>query len=204
MGTQRDIERYLAGQMEEGEQTVFEQRLSDDADLRAAFDEYVKMQGALDVLLEDDVRSFISDLAVVKNPKRMSRLVAGSVAASLLVLAVASIWLWTSAPTDFPGEDQYALYIDDPEIDMGTRSEGMVSKEMVDFRMAYNLMRQDKMEEAIEMLESLKDVRDSNLRIEVNWYLALSYLRVGEDEKAALILERIKEALSEGRRGKLG
>ena len=202
MNTHTDIERYLADQMDASERSVFEQKLRDDSAVKAEFDAYIKMQGALDVLLEDDVKEVINKMDSGGNIRRLPRWAVSSIAASMVVLVVASLWLYNVRPADYPNEDSFIAMFD--RTIYGSRSAGgLVSEEEVQLRVAYGHIERKNMDEAIEILESLKDVKDDDLRIEVNWFLALSYHRIGEVEKYEEIIAEIYDDLDEERQEKV-
>jgi predicted negative regulator of RcsB-dependent stress response len=204
------IHKYLEDDLTQEDIPLFKKRFESNPEFAAEVKKYTDMSLALRsvhkmklasdkdgrVIELPDPMSWTSDLMPLSIKDKPENTVSQSrlwfklaIAASLLLLiSIGSIFVWQI--TRQPLHHQlFAAYYTNPlenEQEFLSRSEtfGEDAAALEKFMRAIQYMEQNKFKTAVEMLESITHTRESRLMDEVEWYLALCYLRTGKKEKA--------------------
>lgn len=213
------ISRYLNGELDGDERQVFEGRLSGDETLRQKVAEVNGLiLGVKEANLALELDSFHGDIASVKSVPMYRRWWAAA-SVALLVL-IGAWWVWVSAPSDERLYQAYFEPDMGLPVTMSATDtigyafyDGMISfkernyadaltkwEELTTIHQDSDTLRYfngvaymglDQTDKAIEQLLAVASERQSKFYESATWYLALCYLRKGDEKTAASLLKRI-------------
>ena len=199
------IEAYLEQRMSLSERTAFEQKLASDPALKAEFDTY---RAAMKLL----------ELKVVEAPPTVKNKRLGlswwSIAAGVLILIAVGIWAF--AQSNYSDKTLVAANYQNPIFSNTLRGEtgpGQYQVALADFNQgqyrqaierlsgiedeealflsAHSWFQLKEWEQAASIFKQLADNKINIRQESAEWFLALSYLAQGKEDKATQILQAI-------------
>jgi len=184
------IHKYLENNLSQEEITVFKDKFNTNSEFAKEVKRYTDIGIALRTASSYRLRS--GKKAKIIKISWMKMAVAASLA---LLIGLGGFFTWRSLQQPMH-QKLYASYYDNPlenDKELIARSEisQADSKSFDKFVRAIELMEQKQFNKAIELLESINNIEDERLMDEVEWYLALSYLRADEKQKAIDLLTYI-------------
>lgn len=219
MDKEQLLERYFEHQLSEEEQNILQNYLDTDASFAEefAFQKNVKQAITLNerAKLKQKLQSF-------ESPKSTKKWISKwSVAASIAFVLGASYWFMNQSPDTIELYDQY--YQSYPNVVAPTvrgestsdlKSQAFYEYDSGNYPKAYELFSQlyandkddyalfysslsliemDKPQEAIALMDQFDLTKNNGFTPYFKWYKALSYLKIGEKEKATELLQSLSE-----------
>ena len=184
------IEAYHRNELGEKDLEEFEAAMQKDAELKEATDQYPNIAPMLDLMLEEDIRNSLDKVKSKPRPRKLW--IPISIAAGILIIALAAGWLWSSNnPT---GEDLYAEFYRAPLSEDSRNTENPITKsdEGLRYLQAHELLSNNDVEEAIEIFTTFSQDPNSEYQERSEWFLVLAALRKGDLEKARTLLNEIQ------------
>lgn len=192
MDLHNQFESYLYGKLNKQELENFEKRLNTDMDFKLNFENHKRMQMAMDILVEEDVKKHIATLksnspgevvsehntsstatsakAIAPNK---SKLLPWLIAASVALLIIAGMFLMRNNTNE---TSSYMAAYHAPINDNSTRStrqQDLASTYFIETKPAHDLIGQKKFKDAAQLLESYLPNYSGTEKQELEWYLAL-------------------------------
>jgi len=186
------FESYLSGKLSDADQKTFEKKLAEDIDFNSDFEMHQKMQGAMDILVEEDAKKFISSLdkAQVSSETKTTKKSQWPIYIAVLLLLLVGLFLFLN-PFSAKEEDYMKAYL--PPLAEATRSTDNTSSESTYYlktEEAHKLIAHKKYEKAAGILEGLLPEFIGKEKQEIEWYLALIYSTY-DLERSRLLLYNI-------------
>lgn len=178
------IHKYLEGNLLPEEIPVFKNYFENNPDFAQEVKRYTDLKIALKTASSFRIKTGKRAKIIQLSWRKLA------LAASLALLMVAGgYFTWNSLHQPMH-QRLYANYYVNPfeePTSVVTRSETMQAdpQALELFSMAIHHMEQNQYRKAIDVFESIDHVTDQNLMDEIDWYLALCYLRIGDKVKAA-------------------
>lgn len=187
------FESYLSGKLSDADKKAFENQLTEDSEFKSDFEMHKKMQGAMDILVEEDAMQFISSL---DKPKIQSEVKSKTknkwlVSLVILILALSALFMLFN-PFGQREENHMDAYMA-PLAEATRSANGQVTDETsyyLQTKEAHDLIAAKKYKKAASLLEAQLTQFKGKEKQEIEWYLALLYSTY-EMERSRLLLYRI-------------
>lgn len=210
------LQKYLQGSLTAEQQEEFQQRLASDPELAAETAFALELQEAL---AQKEYEKAKSELAVIHQKSKRTKIWQWAIAASLTILLVVSSFGWFEANEAATSDLLFATYFEPyrnvvaPEV-RGDQNESDIANAFAaydteDFETALyhferleqpspitrlyqanSLMMLDRAQDALMLLETDRNVEDTFTR-ERWWFLSLSYLKLDQRETTADALKQM-------------
>lgn len=186
----RFIEAYHKGKLTDEEKLQFEEAMAEDPDLREAVENYPRLKPVLDLLIEEDIRVKMQEIST-DGPKIIPWKKWAGIAAALILGLVALFWLFSPAP-EMTGPQLAARYYQEPPEMQGRGNTGetTATPQQIAIINAHKLIRENKNEDAEEILQSLVTLNSTQKEI-AEWLLVITALKMDNKDLARLRLTHI-------------
>lgn len=199
------FQKYLSHKLSSSDRKAFEEKLESDLGFKQSFEDHVKMQLSMDILLEDDMRKVFKDLkpaykpeSQVRNKKTRNLNIRRflPIAASLILL-LSAFFMWELNANEPDLFSKHYKYILDE-----TRS-GVSSGEATNFELHYQaahkiLNKEQKTKEdylsAAQIFEELMPQAKGLDYEKVKFNLSLCYINFDSEKTKRILLELKKES----------
>ena len=184
------IHKYLDNELSEEEIPVFQMHFQNNPEFAEEVKQYTDMKIALKTASSLRIRTGKRAKIIQLSWTRFA------LAASLaFLIAFGGYITWKSLqqPIHYKLYANYYVNPFEEETRVLARSETKQADplHLEKFAMAIHFMEEKEFDKAIDLFESIGYVADENLMDEVDWYLALCYLRTGNKLQAADLFEQI-------------
>lgn len=182
------IERYWAKELSQEEMQDFDIRYKTDAAFASQVDLFRESQEAIEVLGQKRLKESFRKAYQSENPPVKKLPTKWMLAAAAVIALLIAFALWPRNPqTPLSPEDLYASYYQFEALSLERGSSETDSL----FSVANTAFNEKAFVEAIPLLEKLKDDTDFGRQEYALLHLGISYMEVGEWEKARLALNEI-------------
>lgn len=212
------IDKFIQGQLNEEEKTIFEQLLNDDPDFNQEVEFMLHLKQAIKINEEKQIKKHLKKIEQKQKNKKIWQWISG-IAASIIILLSSIIWYERPSKMNQIFEEYYTTYpnIISPEVRSLTQENSLTSKafilydsgkydeasalfyesylmdstEHLLFYYAMSLLAIDNTEKAINVLENHHFNHEQRFNEIAEWYLALGYLKTNQSELAKEHLKHI-------------
>jgi FimV-like protein len=220
MDKEQLLERYFEHQLSEEEHKILQIYLDTDADFAEEFAFQKNVKQAITLNERAELKQKLQSFESAKSTKKW--ISKWSVAASIAVVLGAGYWFMNQSPDSVELYDQY--YQSYPNVVAPTvrgesttdlKSQAFYEYDSGNYQKSYELFSQlyandkddyalfysslslielDKPQEAIALMNQFDTNKNNGFTPYFKWYKALSYLKVGEKEKATELLQSLSES----------
>jgi len=190
------FEAYLSKTLAEKERLAFDERLRQDSEFQTAFDDHIKIQASLDILLEDDVRAVISEVekdqaATDKGNKFKKKVYLAAAAIALLLGAFQ--YMFTKEDTVAPNESQLLAEFYKPPLSTTVRGDNPVET-AIDTKtsLAHYKMKEGEYAVALNHFREIHPLMTGLEKERNEWYMALCYLVIDPKTSESMLGDIIK------------
>ncbi len=183
---------FLSSKLSDEDRILFERAMEEDPELRKAVDNHNIVEEALELLIEDDIRSVIKNLKTDSPVQKSTYLGFKTyllVAGIMLLLALLAYIIKQNSKPDV--EILYAQYFSD-YVEPNTRGEILPTSELTVCDQGHKLMFHKNYPEAAVILESAAQI-ENDCTDKSQWYLSLLYLLEKKEDKLDSLLLLIQE-----------
>jgi len=195
------FESYLYGKLNKQELEKFEQKLKSDMDFKVNFENHKRMQMAMDILVEEDVRKHIDTIKNKSTDINTSKQVASDdttsakrslvpwlVAASLAVLLCAGVFFMNkSSDHDSSYMAAYSAPIDMNATRSSNQPATTIDNYYTNTKPAHDLIEVGKYKQAAQLLEGYLSKYTGQQKQEVEWFLALAVSEFDKERSRNLL-----------------